>query len=143
MAREQINPPQIRGPHRFITRAEQPFVWITHVEGVNDIPLMYGKPVKDASIIIDSHERVFMNDLEINPNPSDQASRYYNSVLSDQCAARELWAEFALFEVRERNQVDRVSGWRRWEMTLISAEVKTKSAAMQEAVQQKELATLY
>jgi hypothetical protein len=143
MAREQINPPQNRGPYRFITRTAQPFVWITHVDGVDDIPLMYGQPMKDATIIIDSHERVFMYDLEVNPSPSNQTSKYYNSVLSDQCAARELWADFALFYIHERDRVDRVSGWRRWEMYLISAEVKTKSVAIQEAVQQKALVTLH
>jgi hypothetical protein len=104
-------------------------IWIIHPDGVKDIPLMHEPWAGPTTLTIDDKERIDLAELNQYVE-SEKNSRYYNSMRKPM----QFWAEVAIFSVHGRDVLDKQTNERYWDLRLVSARVKTKSVAIEDAL---------
>jgi hypothetical protein len=103
---------------------------ITHLDGVDNLPLMYGAPKTCAAMSIDNRNYL----LYCNGYNKTLRIDATHDNFSDFSWSKEFWADVAVFSIRGRDVLDDETGWRRWNMNLVSARAKTKWVAVRDTV---------
>jgi hypothetical protein len=102
---------------------------IIHLDGVADLPLMYGPSKWDATLRIDDTERTILKEFSRYIH-SEKSSRLYR----DLGPAKEFWSDVAIFSVHGRDVLDHQANAKHWDLRLISAQLKTMSVAIEGAL---------
>jgi hypothetical protein len=97
---------------------------ITHLDGVDSLPFMYGVPETHATMSIDHRNYLLCCRGECDHVCTDGTfNDFFWSV-------RELWAEVAIFSFQGRDRLDGKTGWRHWDLRLVRARARTKWTAV-------------